>query len=169
MLYGHEVAKPASFVAERKRTRIRQLNRPAPVREQVFEGLRKGWSNFQIAREMGKTLSAVKSAVRWICKQERVPNVQSLAKKLQFPLAPSPTVHQRAQARRPAIIDMLLRDCTHEEMTKALGIGHPVLQKDILAIYQQHGIKGKPHAARRELAQKLNRPTSPAPRRSAPP
>jgi len=42
-------------------------------------------------------------------------------------------------------------------MTKVLSIDHPVLQKDILAIYQQHGMKGKPHNARRELAQKLNR------------
>ena len=57
--------------------------------------------------------------------------------------------------RRPAVLEMLLRDCTHEEMSKALKINHPVLQKDILAIYQHHNIKGQPHHSRRQLAQKL--------------
>jgi hypothetical protein len=158
MLYGREVQKPASFVPERKRTRIRQLNREAPVREKVLTRLRNGWSDFQIAREMGKTINAVRCAVRLICMQERVPDRHALAKKLHFAASPPPNVFQRAASRRPAVQEMLLRDCTHEQMTAALGIDHPVLQKDILAIYQQHGIKGKPHKARRELAHKLGRP-----------
>jgi hypothetical protein len=93
-----------------------------------------------------------------ICRQERVADVQELAKKLQFPVAPPLNRVQRARQRRALVLEMLLRDCTHVEMTKTLSIDIWVLERDIRSIYRRHGIKGKPHIGRRELAAKLGRP-----------
>src|SRR5688572_15321670 len=67
MLYGCEVEKPASYVPERKRTRTRQLNREAPVRRKVLTRLRNGWSNFQIARDLGISMGSVRGHVARIC------------------------------------------------------------------------------------------------------
>src|SRR5688572_16673827 len=53
LLYGCEVERPARFVGERRRTRVRQLNREAPMRRKVLARLRNGWSNSQIARDLG--------------------------------------------------------------------------------------------------------------------
>ncbi|HEV8291579.1 MAG TPA: hypothetical protein VGP94_06630, partial [Tepidisphaeraceae bacterium] len=53
MLYGREVEKPAGFVGRRKRTRVRQLDRSAPKMREVMERFSKGWSDFEIAMELG--------------------------------------------------------------------------------------------------------------------
>ena len=86
-----------------------------------------------------------------------LPSDKGLAKKLQFPVAPPLNYVQRAHERRVIVLEMLLRDCTHVEMRKSLAIDIPVLQRDILTIYKKHGIKGKAHIGRRELAEKLGR------------
>jgi DNA-binding CsgD family transcriptional regulator len=158
MLYGCEVEKPASFIPERKRRMIRQLNRPAPEREKVFEGLKKGWSAFQIARELGKSIHTVRCAMRNICIQEDVADVHALAEKLQFAVSPPFNVFERAAARRIVVKEMLLRDCTRDEISRALGIDFRVINQDIKSIYKLYGIKGTTRGSRLALARKLGVP-----------
>jgi len=158
MLYGSEVAKPASFVPQRKRTRIRQLNREAPVRRKVLTRLTNGWSDFQIARDLGLTAANVWHHVWRICREERVADRHALAKKLNFRTPPRLNQREKAKMRRSEVAQMILRDCTRKEMIEKLGVDQPVLAQDIKAIYKAHGIVGKKHSNRRQLAQKLGTP-----------
>jgi len=158
MLYGSEVARPASFVGRRKRTRIRQLNREAPKRRKVLTRLRLGWSNFQIARDLGLRKKAVVMHVVKICREEGVADRYALAKKLNF--RPPPLNYlDRAKARREAVKEMMLRDCAQREIMEKLGIDKDVLKRTVKAIYKLHGINGKGGGAgrRRKLAEKMGR------------
>src|SRR6267142_4538824 len=154
MLYGSEVKKPASFVAGRKRTRIRQLNREAPVRRKVLTRLRNDWSDFQIAREMGLTVANVGAHVRMICREERVVDRHALARKLNFATPPRLNQWEKAKVRRLEVAEMMLRDCTREGMMEKLSVDWWVLGKDIKAVYKAHGIKANTHGSKRELAEK---------------
>ena len=55
------------------------------------------------------------------------------------------------------VVEMLLRDCGREEMREALGVELAVLAGDIRAIYKMHGLKGRRHGGRKELAEKMGR------------
>jgi len=88
MLYGREVQKPGSLVAERKRTRTRMLNREAPVRRKVLARLRNGWSDFEIARDLGLSMAGVVMHILRIRREERVADRRELAEKLKFAVAP---------------------------------------------------------------------------------
>ncbi|HEV8378250.1 MAG TPA: hypothetical protein VGP99_05335 [Tepidisphaeraceae bacterium] len=157
MLYGSEVQKPASFVPERKKARSRQLNRQAPVRRKVLTRLRLGWSDFQIARDLGLTASNVGQHVWRICREERVANRYALARKLNF--APQRLNYwEAAKRRRLEVAQMMLNDCTWKEMMEKLGVGYSVLCKDIKTIYKAHGIKPQTHRSKPELARKMGRP-----------
>jgi DNA-binding NarL/FixJ family response regulator len=155
MLYGCEVERPALFVPERKRTRVRILNCEAPVRRKVLTRLRNGWSTLQIARDLGKTTNNVRGQARKICLEEGVGDVHALAEKLQFAVSPPFNRLERAGARRFAVKEMLVRDCTQKEMMERLGIDFQTLVRDVNAIYKMHGIKSGQHGGRRELAEKV--------------
>src|SRR5207249_821102 len=156
MLYGREVKKPALFVPERKKTRARQLNRGAPVRRKVLVRLRNEWSDFQIARDLGLTVANVQAHVRRICREEQVANRHELAKKLNF-APPRLNQWEKAKVRRVEVAEMMLRDCTREEMMEKLSVDWWVLGKDIKAVYKAHGIKANTHGSKRELAEKMGR------------
>ena len=51
----------------------------------------------------------------------------------------------------------MLRDCGRKEMREELGVGMDVVADDIGAIYKMHGLKGRRHGGRRELAEKMGR------------
>jgi hypothetical protein len=84
MLYGSEVERPGLFVGERKRARVRVMNREAPKRRKVFTRLRNGWTYEQIARDLGMTRNAVRCHVMVICREEGVGDRRELARKLGF-------------------------------------------------------------------------------------
>jgi hypothetical protein len=155
MLYGREVEKPASFIRERKRARTRILNREAPVRRKVLTRLRNGWSDFQVARDLGLTMAGVGMHVVRICREERVADRYALAKKLNFPVALPQNQFERARVRREAVKEMMLTDCTHQAIMERLGISRDNLIDDVRAIYKMHGVKGWGQDGRRELAEKL--------------
>jgi len=156
MLYGSEVKKPASFVPERKKTRVRQLNREAPVRRKVFTRLRLGWSDLQIARDLSITLTTVGTHILRMCREERVANRYELARKLNF--APQPINHwEAAKRRRVQVAEMMLNDCTWKEMMQKLGVSYLALSRDIKAIYKAQGIKPQTRRSKRELARKMGR------------
>jgi len=156
MLYGSEVERPESFVGQRKRTRIRVLNREAPLRRKVLTRLRNGWSDFQIARDLQLTRNAVGLHVMVICREEGVVGRRALARKLGF-AEPPLSVKERAKARRELVVEMLMRDCGREEMREALGVDLAVLADDIGAIYKMHGLVGRKHGGRRALAEKMGK------------
>ena len=74
MLYGKEVPKPAGYRSQRKRTRVRQLNRPAPRRQMVLRRLLNGWSINRIARDMQVTPTCIRFQIKHLCAQENVQN-----------------------------------------------------------------------------------------------
>jgi DNA-binding CsgD family transcriptional regulator len=158
LLYGEEVAKPASFRPERKRARTRQLNREAPVQRRVLTRLKNGWSSFQIARDLGLTISGVNAHVRRICKEEDVSDRHALAEKLKFAVSPPLNHVERAAVRRFVVKEMLLRNCSCREMREKLSVDQGVLEKDITAIYRLYEVKGLGLQARRALAEKLGVP-----------
>jgi len=67
------------------------------------------------------------------------------------------SVKERAKARRELVVEMLLRDCGRKEMREELGVGMDVVADDIGAIYKMHGLKGRRHGGRRELAERMGR------------
>jgi DNA-binding CsgD family transcriptional regulator len=155
MLYGCEVERPASFVPERRRARIRMVNCAAPVRRKVLARLRNGWSSFQIARDLQLTVANVRNHVRKICMEEDVADVHALAEKLKFAVSPPLNYVERAAARRFAVKEMLLLDCTQKEIAEKLGTDRVTVVRDVNAIYKVHGIKGQGYWGRRRLAEKL--------------
>jgi biotin operon repressor len=155
LLYGQEVARPAGFVPERRKTLTRQLNRAAPVRRKVLARLRNGWSNAQIARELGKSVATVYQHVYAICREEEVADRHALAEKLRFAVSPPPNQWERAAARRFLVREMLMRDCSYREMCQKLGVGRPVVHDDVKQTYRLYGVTGKGRAMRRALAEKL--------------
>src|SRR6185436_3321976 len=100
LLYGHEVKTPADLVARRHHTKVRQLNRHAPLRRKVLTRLANGWSPKQIAENLSLTPKKVRAHIHLLCRDENVPNVAALAKKLNFAKLPPPNVFQLARARR---------------------------------------------------------------------
>ena len=157
LLYGCEVQKPADFVPQRRRTRIRQLHREAPLRRKVLARLSNGWSNCQIARDLAISLNAVGKHVRFICDEEDVLDRHALAQKLNFAVSPPPNKPERAMTRRFAVRQMLLENCSLREMCSKLSASRPVIVADISKIYNLYGIKGRLDG-RRALARKLGVP-----------
>jgi DNA-binding NarL/FixJ family response regulator len=163
LLYGKEVQRPADFVAVRRNRRTRQLNRSAPMRRKVLARLSNGWSAQQIALHLGISLLAVKIHTRLLCREENVPDVYALAKKLNF-AKPPPRPEQlqrveRAKARRPMVQQMLLASYGYQEIAHKLGVSLPTIRCDVVSIYRAHGIKGRgPVADKRALARKLGLP-----------
>jgi len=155
MLYGREVAKPASFVPERKRARTRLLNREAPVRRKVLARLRNGWTYFQIARDLKISLVGVGMHVLKICREEGVAFRHALAEKLKFAVLPLLNQFERAKVRREVVKGMMLGDCTQREIMERMGIDQAVLQSDVRAIYRVYGISGKARGGRRKLAERV--------------
>jgi DNA-binding NarL/FixJ family response regulator len=158
LLYGCEVPKPASFTPERKRTRIRQLHRQAPMRRKVLTRLANGWSNFQIAKDLQISRKAVNQHIYIICKEEDVPDRHALADKLNFAVSPPLNYIERALARRFQVREMLLQNCTYQEMCKELSASFSVISADVVKIFRQYGVKGHGFKARRALAKLLNVP-----------
>ena len=99
MLYGKEVPKPAGYRSQRKRTRVRQLNRPAPRRQMVLRRLLNGWSINRIARDMQVTPTCIRFQIKHLCAQENVKNRHELAKKLRAPVMPPLNQTERARLR----------------------------------------------------------------------
>jgi DNA-binding CsgD family transcriptional regulator len=131
LLYGQEVPIPASFTPERKRTRIRQLHRQAPMRRKVLTRLANGWSNFQIAKDLQISRKAVNQHIYIICKEEDVPDRHALADKLNFAVSPPLNYIERALARRFQVREMLLQNCTYQEMCKELSASFSVISADV--------------------------------------
>jgi transcriptional regulator with XRE-family HTH domain len=160
LLYGHEVPRPPDFIPQRCKTRVRQLNRAAPIRRKVLSRLSNGWSAEQIALHLGISLPCARSHIYKLCREERVPNVQALAQKLNFAKPPVLCERaqraERAQARRPLVQQMLLANCTYPEMAQKFGVSKIIIRTDVIAIYRAHGIQAKGSIARkRALAEKL--------------
>src|SRR6266850_136338 len=155
MLYGREVKRPAELKEERRRVRVRRIHGGAPVREKVLARLRNGWSDFAIAKELGKSINAVRCQVRLILRGEGVADRQALAEKLEFAKSPPLNQEERAGARRFAVKEMLLLNCSHREMMEKICVGRDVLKYDIRMIYRMYGVKGFGHKARRALAEKM--------------
>ncbi|HEV8604522.1 MAG TPA: hypothetical protein VGQ99_04105 [Tepidisphaeraceae bacterium] len=155
LLYGQEVARPGGFVPERRKTLTRQLNRAAPVRRKVLARLSNGWSNAQIARDLEISIYSVYQHVYQICREEEVADRHALAEKLRFAVSPPLNQWERAAARRFLVREMLMRDCSYQEMCEKLGVGRPVVHDDVKATYRLYGVKGKGRAMRRALAEKL--------------
>jgi DNA-binding NarL/FixJ family response regulator len=155
LLYGHEVPKPCSFVPQRKRARIRMLDRAAPIQRKVLTRLSNGWSNQKIARDLGISIITVRCHTYRICRQENVADVQALAKKLNFAIAPPLTMAQRARLRRAQVQQLLLAGLTNRQIAKALDLMPITVNFDTYAIYKAHGIHGLNNKARRAFAEKL--------------
>jgi DNA-binding CsgD family transcriptional regulator len=155
MLYGCEVERPAGFVGERRRTRVRQLHREAPMRRKVLSRLSNGWSNMRIARDLGISQNAVNLQVGAICREEEVADRHALAKKLNFAVSPPPNQIERAMTRRFAVREMLVKNCSLAEMCGKLSASLSVITADIWKIYKLYGIKGRGLEQRRALAAKL--------------
>jgi DNA-binding NarL/FixJ family response regulator len=155
MLYGCEVEKPASFVPHRKRPFRHKLGFSAPKQRQVLTRLRNGWSNSQIARDMGISKRAVEHHIARLCRQEQVPDRHALAEKLQF--AKSPPLHQqeRAGARRIIVKDLLIQGLSYQQIMAKLNLDYSTVNRDVIAIYEIHGVTGLANKARQALAQKL--------------
>jgi DNA-binding CsgD family transcriptional regulator len=124
----------------------------------VLEQLSNGRSNFQIARDLGLSIKSVNQHIYLICKDEDVPDRHALAHKLRFPVSPPLNYIERAAARRFQVREMLLQNCTYQEMCRKLGASLPVIGKDVIAIFRTYGVKGHGFKARRALAEKLNVP-----------
>jgi DNA-binding CsgD family transcriptional regulator len=157
LLYGCEVQKPAGFVPQRKRTRIRQLHCEAPLRRKVLARLSNGWSNFQIARDLGISRHAVDMHVYALCREEEVADRHALASKLNFAVSPPPNQEERAMTRRFIVRQMLLENYSLSEMCGKLSASRPVIMADIYKIYSMYGINGRTHG-RQALARKLGVP-----------
>jgi DNA-binding NarL/FixJ family response regulator len=155
LLYGCEVEKPADFPEERKNRRARQLDRAAPVQRKVLMRLRNGWSNFQIARDLGMTKEAVKHHVLRICRQEEVSDRHALAEKLKFAVSPPLNQEERAGVRRAAVKELMMRGLSYREMMEKLSIDRGTVNRDVCAIYKVYGVSGSGSRARRALAEKL--------------
>src|SRR5438445_9341950 len=82
MLFGSEVRKPEGFRPERQRTRVRRLNCAAPMRRKVLTRVMNGWSQQQIARDLGISNHAVWLHIRELCREEDVPDRHALGAKL---------------------------------------------------------------------------------------
>jgi len=158
LLFGREVPKPPSFQPQRKNTRTRRLGYSAPIRRKVLTRLRLGLSPFKIAQDLRTTIGAVRRHIYLICREENVPNVHALAKKLNFPVSPPLNQIERAAARRAQVQQMLLQNCTQEQICQKLNIDRGVLCSDTKKIYRAHGIKAFGYRARRALAAKLGLP-----------
>jgi DNA-binding CsgD family transcriptional regulator len=155
MLYGCEVERPAGFVGERKKTRVRQLNRAAPMQRKVLTRLSNGWSSFQIARDLGVTMDAVKSQVQRICRQEEVADRHALAEKLNFAVSPLLNRDERAGVRRAAVKEMILAGMSNRQIMERLNVEYRIVNADVCAIYEIHGVSGLGLKARRALAGKF--------------
>src|SRR6266550_798571 len=128
----------------------------APMREKVWARLRNGWSDFQMAREMGVTINAVRCQVRRILKEEGVKGRGELAAKLGLAKRPPMNQEERAKERRKAVKEMLVGNFSLREMMEKLSVGRDVLKYDIRMIYRMYGVKGSGRKkGRRELAEKL--------------
>src|SRR2546421_1107617 len=155
LLYGHEVPKPASFIPSRKRTRIRLLNCSAPMQRKVLTRLSNGWSNQQIARDLGISIQAVRCHTYKLRRQENVPNLQALAKKLSFAVSPPLTMAQRATLRRSQIQQLIVQGLTNQRIAQVLNVSVGSVQSDTHAIYKVHGFNGQQSKARHALANKM--------------
>jgi hypothetical protein len=156
LLYGREVQRPADFVAQRRRTRVRLLNREAPVRRKVLARLRNGWSKEQIAVDLGISVHNVRVHLGRICKEEEVSDVWALARKLKFAKQPRASRAQLDRARRVQVAEMMLGNCSYQQMGEKLEVSIEVIGNDVSAIYRAHGVKASGSvASRRALAEKL--------------
>ena len=124
LLYGHEVERPACVTMERKRPfrRRKVLPRPEHVRRrrQVCERLIKGWSDKQIAAELGISLEAEHGASKVLYKQHRVSGRRELARKLGAPI--EPLMSKRAQVRAG-----LAAGQSAAQIARELGIGRKMV------------------------------------------
>jgi DNA-binding NarL/FixJ family response regulator len=144
------------LVQQRHKTRVRQLNREAPVRRKVLARLSNGWSKEEIALHLGVSVNAVKIHLYKLCREEGVADVPELAKKLKFAKAPPPNRPARVGARRMMLVEMLLADWAYKEIGRKLGVSASIIADDVRAIYRRHGVKGRSCVAnKRMLAEKL--------------
>jgi DNA-binding CsgD family transcriptional regulator len=155
MLYGSEVERPAGFEQERVVMRVRRMGYEAPMRRKVLSRLRNGWSDFQIARELGVSINAVRCQVRLICREEGVGDRQELAAKLKFAVSPPLNQEERAGARRFLVKEMMMGGATYGEMMEKLSVSRDVLKYDIRMIRRMYGVKKLGKEGRREMGEKI--------------
>ena len=157
LLYGREVARPAGMEGGPVRAYRPVINRRAPKRERVLEGLLGGKTVARIADEMGIRTSAVRNQVSRICRQERAADRHELARKLgSTAVQPVNEVERavaRAAERRRRVVELLREGLRDEEIRSRLSITCVALKCDLEWLYRRHGIKGQ--GSRRALAEKL--------------
>jgi DNA-binding CsgD family transcriptional regulator len=88
LLYGYEVKKPAWLKATRKRAFAPMINRaPSQRREEVLERLLRGWTDRQIARDMGISWHRTRNLVSVVLKQNRARDRRHLIEMLRRSVA----------------------------------------------------------------------------------
>jgi len=155
LLYGCEVQKPKGFVPERKRMRVRPLNRSAPMQRKVLARLANGWSYFRIAVSLGITVSTARHHVYNICAQENVADRHALAEKLKFAVSPPLHYIERAGLRRVRVKELMMQGLSNKQIMEELDLDRRTVIRDVGAIYEIHGVSGLKKKCRRALAKKL--------------
>jgi DNA-binding NarL/FixJ family response regulator len=114
-----------------------------------------GWSARRIARDLEVTPGAIYHQIRILCEQENVADRHELAAKLGASVSPPLNQIERACKRRFEVKELLLEGLSYREIAKRLGTDEGTIHYDTYALYRLHGVRGKPHHARRALAAKL--------------
>jgi DNA-binding CsgD family transcriptional regulator len=151
LLYGSEVARPVGMEGGRVRAFRPVVNRVAPKRERVLEGLLAGKTLARIAEEMGIRVTAVQNHVSRICRQERAKDRHELARKLGSTAAQPVNEVERAVARaaerRRRVVERLREGLRDEEIRSRLSIGRGALRHDLEWLCRRHGVEGTGVAA----------------------
>jgi DNA-binding CsgD family transcriptional regulator len=147
LLYGHEVEKPAWYRTPRKRARSRQLHRPSPKRDAIFDRLQLGHTLDQITTGLLIPRTSVRRAILHICKQHGCKNRRELAAKLGWkidqPLNARERIRIIAKERDQQIEQLLLQDLGYKEIAQKLRVSKSLIEHAAQRIYQRYNLSPK--------------------------